>query len=314
MNLLEFLKPTNNEAEQEKFFSSTTYNPQFTYNWDKVQIDEWLSATSQKKYIPLVHAILDQDHDHIVQEAKKIFATDIEQSLLEEARKIILKPRLELQKQSIDDLVELYKSAFQYFGIPYTVILSDERGFAARPSHSNKTLVINKRLSLKYDSCAGLTRHELVHIIRAINSEGNGIEKSDQYLPTEEGMACYLQNYRGSEENYSIYQHASRYVVTKIALEGSFRDIVEYLQENGFEKTLAYRRAVRHKLGFVDTAKPGDIMKSSMYFYNLNKVKQLSNLEILRLFTGKIAIEDLHTYPTYEGKIEVEKIKKYFSL
>src|SRR5690606_28441745 len=160
--LLEFLKPTNSDTEQEKFFSSTTYNPQFTYNWDKDAIDEWLNAVTQEKYIPLVQAILVQDHDHIVLEAKKIFSTDIEQLLLEEARKIALTPRLELQKQSIDDLVELYKTAFQFFDIPYTVILSDERGFAARPSHSNKSLTLNKRLSLKYDSGAGLTRHELV--------------------------------------------------------------------------------------------------------------------------------------------------------
>ncbi len=165
-----------------------------------------------------------------------------------------------------------------------------------------------------YESCAGIVRHEVLHIIRSMNAVFNEIEKSQVFLPTEEGLASYVQNYKGAEENYSLYQHAARYSATDVALKGSFRDVVEYLLSIGFEEKLAFRRAVRHKSGFIDTSQPGDIMKSSMYFYNLQRIKQLTDSEILRLFVGKIGIEDLPQHREYKGKIDAQKIILFYKL
>lgn len=314
MSILQFLKPLNLEEEQEKFFTSKTYNPTFVYNWGQEAVDTWLSHSTQKKYIPLVDAIFTQDHEQIVREAKKIFSTDVTPELNNKALDIVSQKRVKLKNQSIDRLVGSYEKVFQFFDIDYQIILSDEQGFAARPSHSKKTLTINRQLNPTYDSYEGLTRHEVLHIIRAINSDYNGIEKSDLYLPTEEGLACYVQDCIGTEENYSLFHHAIRYLVTKVALEGSFRDVVEYLREMGFEQSLAFRRAYRHKSGFVDTSKPGSIMKPSMYFYNLQRIQQLPKDEILRLMVGKISVEDLPQYPHYIGKISEQKLREYFEI
>jgi len=314
MNLLQFLKPTNLEKEQEKFFSSSTYNPTFTYNWDKNSIEEWLALPSQKKYTSLVEAILSQEPERIVQGAKEVFSTDLDELLLKNAKEIVAQPRRSLTNQSIETLVDLYEEYFALFGFDYRIELSDERGFAVRPSHEEKKITINKNLVMKYNSCEGLVRHELLHIIRSVNGIHNGIARSDNYLPTEEGLACYMQNHGGNEENYSSFQHASRYVATSIALQGSFRDVYEYLCGIGYEEKLAFRRALRHKSGFVDSAQKGDNMKSSMYFYNLQRVQNLSEEEIIRLLVGKIAMEELQQFPSYIGCVDVGKIKDYFSI
>jgi hypothetical protein len=314
MNILKILKPINLEEEQKKFVNSNSYNPIFKYEWTGRSVDDWLSKQSQQKYIPLVNAVRVQDYQRIGEEGEKIFSTKMDSDILQKAEEIIKKSRKQLKSQSIEDLVNAYKDAFVFFDIDYEIRLSDERGFAVRPSHSNKVLLINKHLNLTYDSYQGITRHEILHIIRSINTEHNGIEKSEFYLPTEEGLASYVQNVKATEENYSLFQHASRYLATNISLHGTFRDVVNYLKKIGIEDGLAFRRAVRHKSGFIDTAQPGDTMKSSMYFYNLQKVSQMSDSEKLRLFVGKIAIEDLPKYAEYRGKIDRDKIIDYFNL
>lgn len=314
MNILKFLRPINLEEEQEKFFNSHEYNPVFSYDWDSQAIDSWLSNPRQKKYAPFVSAVLKQNTADIILQGKKIFSSDIDTNTLEIAQQIVERSRQKIKDQSIQDLVAEFERVLDLFNISYTVQLSEERGFAVKPSHSNKTLTINKHLDLTYDSYEGIVRHELLHVIRSINGVYNGIEKSDFYLPTEEGLASYVQNYKGAEENYSLYQHALRYLATDVAVNGSFRDVVEYLQELGIEKNLAFRRAVRHKGGLVNTAETGDSMKSSMYFYNLQKIRKLSDLEILRLLVGKIATQELSNYPQYKGEIDSSHIISYFDL
>ena len=111
-----------------------------------------------------------------------------------------------------------------------------------------------------------------------------------------------------------MFQHAAEYVATEIGLNGSLRDVFDYFNEIGFDKELAWQRAIRHKFGFIQTNKPGDIMKPSMYYYNRQKVGQLSDGERLRLMVGKISIEDLDMHNSYKGRFPAEKVIKFFKL
>ena len=82
--------------------------------------------------------------------------------------------------------------------------------------------------------------------------------------------------------------------------------------ELGFSKELAWQRSVRHKFGFTDTKKPGDIMKPAMYFYHEQKIKALTDDERWRLFMGKIRIEELKDYPEYKGIVPLLKLKEFY--
>ena len=82
----------------------------------------------------------------------------------------------------------------------------------------------------------------------------------------------------------------------------------------GMSKELAWKRASRHKFGFVDTGKSGDILKPAMYFANEEKIDKLTTEEKLRLFVGKISLDELKDHPQYVGKWGEETLTGYFNL
>jgi hypothetical protein len=141
----------------------------------------------------------------------------------------------------------------------------------------------------------------------------NNISKSKNCLPTEEGLASYCQDFTGDNGQASLFKHAAEYTVTDIALNGSLIDATDYLQSIGFSKPLAWQRAIRHKFGWVDTSKPGDIMKPSMYFYHQQFVKKLTREQKYCLYVGKIRVDELKNYPSYQGLIPLEKLTQFFN-
>ena len=313
LGLNEFYTPTNIQSEKERFLSSGKYNPIFSYNWDHVQINEWLAKKSQMKYSDLVGAILQQDIVRISKEGEVVFSSSVEEDVLDEAKQFLNEKPRSLTGQTVEELVSRYQSAFHYFDLDYIPEVVNAHGFNARPRPSQRKVIISKYINLQYFSLECQVRHEIVHVLRAENSMHNRISKTATYLPTEEGLASFMQD-KGLEENYSQFQHAAEYAVTQVGLEGSLREMVDYLCELGFERDLAWQRASRHKFGFVDTSQPGDIMKPSMYFYNQQKISDLGKEDILRLFVGKIGLSDLETVREYTGKVDEAKILEYFNI
>lgn len=310
MNILSIVTPTNLAQEEAKFFASAHYQPQFTYTWDEEAISEWLKQAPQ--YQKLVIAVLKQDTQAITREAMERFSIPWSDELLQAAKYILQQPLRTVAQPTISDLVISQQKALRKLGIDYEVVLSDQRGFVARPDHQNRRLVISKYATYHFFSMESSVRHDGVHVIRFLNGQYNDIPRSFQYLATEEGLASYMQDYGGTEANNSLYQHAAEYAVTEVCRKGSLREAIEYLQTLGFPKTLAWQRAVRHKFGIVDTACPGDFMKPAMYFAYQQKIKSLSDNERIRLFVGKISLNDLPRFPEYRGRWSAAELQEFF--
>jgi hypothetical protein len=312
MSLLKIITPLNLADEEERFFASASYQPKFLYSWEPAQIRDGIKRLSI--YEKLVHAIINQDTAAITKEAEIFFVDEWNDSLLNEAQEVLKQPLKVVSTPSLKELVLCQEEALAKLQIDYDVVVSDQHGFVARPEHKNKRLVISKYATYHFFSMESSVRHDGVHIIRYLNGKHNQIKRSANYLPTEEGLASYMQDYGGSEPNNSLYQHAAEYVVTDVCRKGSLRDGVEYLISIGFPEKLAWQRAVRHKFGFVDTSRPGDIMKPAMYFANSQKIKALSDDEKMRLMVGKISIEELPAYPEYRGRFSQEELTEFFNL
>src|SRR5690606_3781026 len=120
--------------------------------------------------------------------------------------------------------------------------------------------------------------------------------------------ASYFQDFGGSGENYSLFQHAAEYVVTEIMLGASLRDGYEFLRELGFNEQLAWTRAGRHKFGFIDTSDLGDILKPAMYFTHEQTVRNLSSADRQKLLVGKINVAELLSIPEYKGRWTLETL------
>jgi len=304
MNLLHLITPTNLAEEEEKFFGSTSYHPQFRYDWSQ----------ELQQDTDFVSAVLNQDYNQITSLAETLFSVPWSTELLQQAQLMIVNNPEEIPHPTLEELVLAQQNALDELGIPYAVVVSDEKGFVARPQHAKKQLVISRDIHFHFFSLQSSVRHDMSHIVRYLNGEHNQIVRSENYLPTEEGLASFMQDYGGHEPNHSRFQHAAEYAVTDVCRNGSLRDAVEYLVSIGFPTKLAWQRAVRHKFGFMNTARPGDIMKPAMYFAYEQQIKQLSDDEQFRLFVGKISLSDLPMYPAYTGRWSKEELKAFFDI
>lgn len=308
MNLLKFITPLNLEIEREKFFASSSYNPIFEYYWQK----EKPVYTTYGNKLELMKSIFEQKVPDIHKYATKQF--EIEWAHIDLAEGILKKRPKKLPLESHSQILVKFDTAFNSLGlVGYKLSIVDTHGFNFRPVCHKKVLQMSKYANFEYMSVDGEIRHELVHIIRYENGLFNKIPRSDHYLPTEEGLATFMQD-KDDKQGASQYQHAAEYLASRVGFSGSLRDIYNYFRKLGFSEDLAWQRASRHKFGFVDTNCPGDILKPAMYFANAQRVKTLTNKGLLSLFRGKVSISDIKESDVYDGFIKEESLCSFYNL
>lgn len=307
-NLVDLITPTNLESERDKFLSSSTYNPIFHYVWQDQQIVP--EFTIKLKY-PLWEAIKVQDHEAIVTAASELFEVEISEDALSRAMSTAKEEGKRSQGSAIE-VATLFQKALDEFDLDYTIHVVPNPGFNVRPQHAQKAILISEHAHFEYISMEALVHHELVHLIRFRNGKYNRIRRSQNFLPTEEGLASWCQDV--TNDDLSQVQHAMEYVAAAIGVEGSLRDVYDCMRDMGMSKSLAWKRASRHKFGFVDTSRPGDILKPAMYYANAEKVAKLATSERLRLFVGKIALQEFEQYPAYSGLWPGSHLSEYFLL
>lgn len=310
MTFLDFITPINLSEEREKFFNSQSYNPFLKYSWTKEEAVKCLKTIP--KYHNLFSAIIEQNHDSIVQNSKIVFATEIEKGVLGYALEIVKQELPDIEKGTLEELKKEFERALNLFNLDYQIEIVEKDSFNIRPVPQKRLIKISHNPSLQFFRVDDLVRHEMLHIIRWENGRFNNIEKSANYLPTEEGFASFVQDYKKGKPTSSLFQHAAEYAATEVALKGSFRDVFEYLKSIGFDDDNAWKRGIRHKYGFIDTSLPGDIVKPSMYFYNEEKIRNLKTENIQALFVGKITIDEINSYRPYKGKFELDIMTSYF--
>jgi hypothetical protein len=314
-SLLSIITPTNLEREKEKFFYSRTYNPQFTYDRNIPELKEKLSHV-RKVSRDFFYVILDKQYELISERASEFFETAMDPDIMAYAHHILSKhkPTQDHTEEHLGTVIRAFQDAFSFFDIDYRLTVTKTEGFNFRPAHRKRTLLISHKAQFQYLPLDGAVLHEMVHVIRYLNGLQNKVAFRWRHLPTEEGLACYIQDYRSKHGKVSLYQHAAEYAATEVALKGSLRDVYDFFRDHGFDEEFAWGRAVRHKFGFTDTSHPGDIMKPAMYFFNEQKIKTMTHDELIRLFVGKIKLTDLSKHPTYKGVFSQEKIEQFFRL
>ncbi len=310
-SLVSLITPINLYEEKEKFLGSHSYNPVFHYIWQDHKVDE-IEFKNPLKHI-LFTAITNQDINNISTAALNLFEVKIEDETLKVA-KSSAQVKGKKSKGSAEEYARLTREGLDYFGLhDVKVVLTDQAGFNARPQHKAKRILVSSHIQFEYFSMEGGVHHELVHCIRYYNALHNNISQSLNYLPTEEGLASWCQD--NTNDDNGLAQHAMEYVATSVGLGGgSLRDIYDCFREYGASDELAWKRASRHKFGFIDTRVGGDIVKPAMYYANEIKIEKLTSEEKLRLFVGKISLGELGTYPNYIGLWNSDLIHNYFKL
>lgn len=309
-SFLSLTTPTNLISEKEKFLSSSTYNPIFHYLWQ----DKVINLSPKNPKYQLYQAIFNQDYSAITNLASTIFMTELNATILSSAQQDITNRHPHTHSGTAHDFAQLLSEAFDRFKIDYQLEIIPAHGFNARPDHQNHKIIISEAIHYEMFSMAGGVRHDLVHIMRYLNGEFNQIPRDLAYLPTEEGLAAYCQdNVEGVLDNGRT-QHALEYLGSYVGSRGSLRDIYNAMRDGGMSSDLAWKRASRHKFGFIDTSLPGDIIKPAMYYFNELKLSKLTSLERLKLFIGKISLDNLDNHLDYRGRWDAEDLISFFNL
>lgn len=310
-SFLSVTTPINLETEEEKFFGSSIYNPVFHFNWEQKS----KQPMSKNENIRLLkEAIFEQDHPLIVARAQTIFQTDFDIQTRDEAQRVVDQRPVYKAIVELDRIVNAFQEAFRYLEIDYQVEVVKKGGFYFRPDHVHKKIAISHKAALQFFTIDGAVKHEITHVIRSVNGTSNALPTTLDHLPTEEGLASYMQDYYGERGDASLFQHAAEYNASLVGLNGSLRDIYDYFRSLGFKKKIAWQRASRHKFGFIDTSKPGDIIKPAMYFHHEQKIKALPEEKRWILFSAKESQEQLNDLTEYKGIIPLPKLKKFFTL
>lgn len=310
MTYLKLITPTNIAQEKERFFSSKTYSPQLEYAWDAQRIKRY--RVENPELIPLIDALLAQHKPALEEAASKYF------DVLFRAQDILCAKRLieqvpQASNGTAEDLAPLLEHKLQELGLGYGVEIVDKHGFQCRPDHKAKVVRLSKYLHLQFYSAEGVANHELVHIIRAVNGVYNGIVPAPDYLPTEEGLSVLIQDGLLRLPSASSFQHALEYLAAHLSRNAGFREVYTFLRQHGCDAENAWLRGIRQKFGLCDTSQPGGLMKSGMYFYHEQLLRELSKPELIRLFVGKIPLARLSSYKSYTGMVPREKIEAFIS-
>lgn len=305
---LRLFTPINLVEERERFFAATSYQPQLRYDWSEATLAAVISENPTIK--PLADALVAQDSTAIRAAAMTFFEIELRPADLALAEAII-KTLPKETNATAEQLASYLETILQQLEIDYNVILTDQAGFLCRPNHDDQTITISRHSDFNYIDVTAAAKHELVHVIRAVNGKANGITPELNYLPTEEGLACLLQDHYTVNGHNSLFQHAIEYYAAHLADTKSMREIYDWLRERGLNKDLAWQRGIRQKYGLRDTTQPGGILKSAMYFYHEQLLTKLKPEELLRLFVGKISQLSLERYPKYEGIIPENVVRQF---
>lgn len=312
LELLDLITPINLREEEEKFIQSSTYHPVFKYRWqnDKDFLAEMVQTNNIQNAFKA--AVLSEDNTRIANTCKKVFKVEFDEDTIALANTLTSREVEELTIPYIENVARGFEMAIKFFDLDYKVVIVDKHGFFFRPHHKNKKLYVSKHAQLQFFTIDGVVKHELTHVLRYVNAKHNKILYSKHYLPTEEGLASYMQDHYGLLGQRSLFQHAAEYRASVIGSNGSLRDIYDFFISIGFSTHLAWGRAARHKFGFTDTSKPGDILKPASYFYHEQKIKNMNDEDRWKLFNGKITLEEGLAQEEYRGLIPLEKLKEFY--
>jgi len=310
MNHLTLTTPLNIAEEKKRFFASAEYEPQFVYDWDPVKL-KWLD-TSHPELVPISDALLAQKPEAIIEAGSIFFDVMFRPEDLKLAEQLVC----DIPQQSRGGAQELAAALVKKLaelGIDYRVEVVDRHGFKCRPDHRAKVVWVSSYLRLQFPSAESVANHELVHIIRAVNRKYNKIPQQERYLPTEEGLACLVQDQLFARSTRSAFMHALEYLAADLSRRASFRTVYDFLRDHGCDAENAWSRGIRCKFGLTDTSQPGSLLKPAMYFYQARLLSALSQDELLRLFVGKIRRDQLDEYKVYSGVVSAENIRRLWS-
>ncbi|MBD3314034.1 DUF1704 domain-containing protein [Candidatus Woesearchaeota archaeon] len=304
------VNPNNETKERKKFFASKTYEPQFTYENYRTNIDKaieqlqairfnrsrmgYILKHKRDEHINRFLMLKNRGTSDFTSYSSKVFSKP-NKLLVKKARRLL---RIEEEKPNpkLDpkEVTETLKTALAFYGFNWEVKQKVMTAKAA-VNQAKKQVLVKKGMKFSIDFIKRLITHEIgTHVIRYENGLlqpykifATGLPK---YFETEEGLAVVNEERAGVLQKRILRIYAARAVAVSMAKDKGFREIYRYLRQF-FKPEDAWKITVRAKRGISDTSQPGGLTKDYLYLNGYYKVKNyLKRYSINRLYYGKVSM------------------------
>lgn len=323
------ITPINLEEEKEKFFESDTYNPQFKYKLERNNNDNILKELLKIDEISDVDPRISQFYIKLIKDKDEvndlIKAVGNNKKFTEISKKRFGKPSIQLFKTaslilkrkvykyslsenrgkpeelSPSEIINAFKVVFKELGLDdWSVEHSKniaENGI--KTGVKIKKVFLDPNIFRTKVSLRKTMIHEIgTHALRAHNGYLSGFDALGKanvksYLPVEEGLALYNEEYFGYLTYENLRKRALMTYGIYVGEELSFRKIYNIFL--GFVPRLeAFDIAYRIKRGLSDTSLPGIYSKDLVYLKGFKKMKreiQKDKSLYENLYAGKIDLK-----------------------
>lgn len=308
------LKPVNFIKEKERFLNNPEFDPHFTYNRPRYNLDEiknelqslsfdnsLLGQLMQKRRDELllqINILRNRGTPLVTEYASKLYGKP-SQDTIQHAKKLLEaeeeQPTYATLKHNPASSVKKFLDAFMN-NYPAWKVKLKELLVGANFSLADKTLYINKNRIFSEADIQRLIVHEIgTHIARAENASHQMLKMFSygfpNYLITEEGLAVFNEERAGILSASIAKNYAARVIAVHLSMKHSFSTIYRILLEY-FSKEDAFTLTVRAKRGLGDTSSPGSFTKDHIYLSGYFQVKNFARKHQLKdLYVGKIGTE-----------------------
>lgn len=316
MHLLSFLNPTNLQEEERTFFSSQTYEPQFTYKTftranafrtrlERIRIAEQTPLgqlfRDVKERLLLSTNLLENIGKNGFAETR-LYGMPSKETLhnAHEILKSIPREPMPTKPYTATYMKSAIEKALLQHGFVGWHISIKPSVARVSVSPSKRTIIISEKAKFSANGIKCMLAHEVgVHVLRSMNSyrQQYRILSSDAipcYLQTEEGLAVLHEKKTGCLTSNRLRKYAGRVIAVSAALKGGFRDVFNELCRF-FPPKEAFEMTVRVKRGLKDTSATGGFVKDHVYLEGklmLEKfIEQGGNIKLL--YAGKIGLEHI---------------------
>ena len=318
------VNPKNESRERKKFFSQRDYEPQFTYESYRTNIDSMIKKledirtdrtlmgnifkSKKEEHISRFLMLKHRGTEEFTGFSAKVYGKP--NKLLAKKAKKLLYSGEEKTRERLDpkEVIEILKSALSVYGFNWEVRQKLMTAQAA-VSQSKKQVLIKKGKKFSNDFIKRLITHEIgTHVLRYENGLmqpymifASGLPG---YFETEEGLAVVNEEKAGVLSRRILKVYAARAIGVQMASDSTFREVYDYMRRF-FTKDDAWKIAVRVKRGLSDTSQPGGLTKDHLYLNGYYKVKNyLKKGSITKLYYGKVGLNQVRLLDRIPGLAE----------
>jgi len=337
IKLLYHIKPINIDDEMDRFLAKKDYNPQFQYRdlefnpvilkQESERIKSELGNSPIEELfndklneINLKIELLDNIGSSQFTEISKSLFGDIDEESLKEAKNNILQmpeEKDERKNYTSKDAKKIFEDVFKKYRLDSYRVVEKTNMIASCSAGKSNSLFLRKDAHFSKTRIDKLIAHEIeTHILTAKNGELQPYRIFNQgfanYLETQEGLAIFNQEMVVGKG----YKPSILIASIDIALNGSFRDVYNYLHDEiGYTETRAFRAAARLKRGMANTEEKGSFTKDIVYFYGHKQIVNFvdSGGDLQDLYYGKFNLKYLDKIKEVDGIVEPLYLPKYIA-